>query len=168
MWGRVGWEMRTVASEFGSELEDISGSAVTPFRRRAPRISQADVFQAADTLLVEGHRPTIDRVRIKLGRGSPNTINDHLDAWWAKLGARLRDLPGKEFPQLPESVAQSLQQLWNEALAAAHETLQATLRERERSLAQREAALEDRTREFNEREQATAARTSALEGTVAL
>ena len=24
-----------------------------------------------------------------LGRGSPNTINEHLDAWWLKLGARL-------------------------------------------------------------------------------
>src|SRR5271163_134766 len=78
-------------------------------RRRAPRISQADVFRAADELLVQGDRPTIDRVRMRLGRGSPNTINDHLDAWWAKLGSRLRDLPGHEFPQLPERVAQALQ-----------------------------------------------------------
>jgi Plasmid replication region DNA-binding N-term len=70
---------------------------------------------------VEGHRPTIDRVRMRLGRGSPNTINDHLDAWWGKLGARLRDLPGREFPQLPERVGQSLQRLWSEALEGAHE-----------------------------------------------
>ena len=63
---------------------------MTPFARRAPRIAQTDVFRAADELLLEGHRPTIDRVRMRLGRGSPNTINDHLDAWWAKLGSRLR------------------------------------------------------------------------------
>ncbi len=74
------------------------------FARRAPRISRVDVFQAADALLVEGHRPTIDRVQMKLGRGSPNTINDHLDVWWTKLGSRLRDLPGQEFPHLPERV----------------------------------------------------------------
>jgi hypothetical protein len=49
-----------------------------------------------------------------------------LDHWWAKLGVRLRDLPGQEFPQLPERVACSMQQLWNEAL-------QATLIEREQA-----------------------------------
>lgn len=47
-----------------------------PMTQRAPRISQADVFRAADELLVEGHRPTIDRVRMRLRRGSPNTIHD--------------------------------------------------------------------------------------------
>ena len=85
--------------------------------RRSPRIGQADVFRAADELLLEGNRPTIDRVRMRLGRGSPNTINEHLDAWWLKLGARLRDIPGREFPQLPERTAQALLTLWNEALA---------------------------------------------------
>jgi hypothetical protein len=124
-------------AEFGG-ADDESATAAP--RRRAARISQADVFAAADGLLVMGARPTIDRVRMKLGRGSPNTINDHLDAWWAKLGARLRDLPGQEFPQLPERVAHSLQQLWNEALAGAHQALQAGLLEREHSLDQRASA----------------------------
>jgi chromosome segregation ATPase len=115
-----------------------------------------------------GARPTIDRVRMKLGRGSPNTINDHLDAWWAKLGARLRDLPGQEFPQLPERVAHSLQQLWNEALAGAHESLQATLLEREQSLLQRETALQQTSRQLIERERETTARVSAQEESLAL
>jgi hypothetical protein len=82
-----------------------------PASRRAPRLSEADVFAAADELLIAGHRPTIDRVRMRLGRGSPNTINDHLDTWWGRVGARLRDIPGREFPQLPDSVAQILQKL---------------------------------------------------------
>jgi hypothetical protein len=77
-----------------NETEEIG----LPLPQRAPRISQADVFRAADELLIEGHRPTIDRVRMRLGRGSPNTINDHMDLWWTKLGSRLRDLPGGMFP----------------------------------------------------------------------
>lgn len=160
--------MSTVESELNVEDEHESGGAVTPVPRRAPRISQSDVFAAADMLLVEGHRPTIDRVRMKLGRGSPNTINDHLDAWWAKLGARLRDLPGQEFPALPERVAQSLQQLWNAALEGAHESLQGTLLKREQALQQREQELEVRTRQLAEREHAMAASAAALEQSLTL
>ena len=152
-------------AEFGGADD---GSATAAPRRRAARISQADVFAAADGLLVMGARPTIDRVRMKLGRGSPNTINDHLDAWWAKLGARLRDLPGQEFPQLPERVAHSLQQLWTEALAGAHETLQTALLEREQSLLQRETALQHASQQLAERERATTARAAALEDSLAL
>ena len=136
--------------------------------RRAPRISQADVFQAADELLVQGDRPTIDRVRMRLGRGSPNTINDHLDAWWAKLGARLRDLPGHEFPQLPERVAHTLQQLWNEALDGAHVALQDTLHEREQALRGREQMLETRYQQVAERERALTERAGALEESLSL
>ena len=51
--------MNTVEGELDVEHEDGTAGDVTPFGRRAPRISQADVFQAADALLVEGHRPTI-------------------------------------------------------------------------------------------------------------
>jgi len=88
------------------------------------------------------YRPTfdrVDRVRMRLGRGSPSTINDHLDAWGAKLGSRLRDLPGHEFPQLPERVAHTLQQLWNNALEGAHQALQDALCEREQTLARKRA-----------------------------
>lgn len=136
--------------------------------RRAPRISREDVFRAADELLVEGHRPTIDRVRMRLGRGSPNTINDHLDAWWARLGARLRDVPGREFPQLPERVAASLQRLWNDALEGAHEALKSTIEGREQSLAERESALEERQAQHEETERIAAARQTALEDNLVL
>ncbi len=155
--------MSTIESDVDIGPEDGPAGDATPFGRRAPRISQADVFAAADALLVAGHRPTIDRVRMRLGRGSPNTINDHLDAWWAKLGSRLRDLPGHEFPQLPERVAQTLQHLWNEALEEAHQALHDTLAERERTSAQRELALQMRERELGEREHAATARATALE-----
>jgi hypothetical protein len=144
-----------------------SPEALVSFRR-APRISQEDVFGAADELLIEGHRPTIDRVRMRLGRGSPNTINDHLDAWWARLGARLRDVPGREFPQLPERVAASLQRLWNDALEGAHEALKSTIEGREQSLAERESALEARQAQHEEAERIAAARQTALEDNLVL
>lgn len=44
-------------------------------------ISEQDVFAAADKLLSRGERPTIERVRLQLGRGSPNTVNRLLDGW---------------------------------------------------------------------------------------
>jgi len=71
---------------------------------------------------------------MRLGRGSPNTINDHLDAWWLKLGARLRDLPGRESPELPERVAEALQRLWNEALESAHDAPRGAVSEREHAV----------------------------------
>lgn len=154
--------MTTVEDEHGSD------GAVAPFARRAPRISQVDVFRAADELLVQGDRPTIDRVRMRLGRGSPNTINDHLDAWWAKLGARLRDLPGQEFPQLPQAVAHALQNLWNRALEGAHEALGNSIHVREEALRAAEAALAARVEEVNVRTQAVDARATALEDSLTL
>jgi hypothetical protein len=41
-------------------------------------ITKDDVWVAADAVLVQGQRPTIERVRQQLGRGSPNTVNLHL------------------------------------------------------------------------------------------
>jgi chromosome segregation ATPase len=135
---------------------------------RSPRISPPDVFQAADALLIEGHKPTIDRVRMRIGRGSPNTIQEHLEVWWTHLGSRLRDVPGREFPELPERVALSLQKLWNEALDSAHEALGEKISTRERTLAEREAALIVREQQFIEQERTALARATALEESVAL
>jgi hypothetical protein len=56
-------------------------------------IRQSDVSYAADALLRVGDRPTVEKVRTKLGRGSPNTINPMLDAWWKTLSARLDAAP---------------------------------------------------------------------------
>jgi hypothetical protein len=148
--------------------DDESLGAPATAVRRSPRIGQADVFGAADELLLEGNRPTIDRVRMRLGRGSPNTINEHLDAWWLKLGARLRDIPGREFPQLPERTAQALLTLWNEALEGAQDTLRGSIGARESEVAAREEALSAAAAELSERETALAARAAGLEESMAL
>ena len=58
----------------------------------------------------------IERIREKLGSGSPNTINPLLDAWWKRLGARL-DAGPAALHRLPESVAHVAEALWMQALA---------------------------------------------------
>ena len=154
-----------------SEIPNASGSidaAILGPPARSPRISAPDVFQAADHLLLEGHRPTIDRVRMRLGRGSPNTIQEHLDVWWAHLGSRLRDVPGREFPEVPERVARALQGLWNEALDSAQESLGNIISTREQSVAVRESALDAREHQFTDQERAAAVRAAALEESAAL
>jgi Plasmid replication region DNA-binding N-term len=78
-------------------------------------ISQSDVSHAADSLLRSGERPTIEKIRSKLGRGSPNTINPMLDGWWKTLSARLDSGPAA-LHRLPESVAHIAEALWMQAL----------------------------------------------------
>jgi plasmid replication DNA-binding protein KfrA len=78
-------------------------------------ITQSDVSHAADSLLRAGQRPTIDKVRAKIGKGSPNTINPLLDAWWKTLSARL-DAGPAALHRLPETVAHVAEALWMQAL----------------------------------------------------
>lgn len=83
-------------------------------------ITETDVWQAADALLLEGARPTIERVRQKIGRGSPNTVSPYLETWFKTLGARIAD--PKAFsapPALPDPIAQAAKHFWETALTAA-------------------------------------------------
>ena len=89
-----------------------------PPRQFGPRprgVTASDVERAADQLLRDGQRPTIEKVRERLGTGSPNTINPLLDAWWKKLAPRL-DAGPAAFHRLPESVAHVAEALWMQAL----------------------------------------------------
>ena len=84
-------------------------------------VQQEDVWLAADQLVGEGLRPTIERVRLKLGRGSPNTVSPMLDGWFATLGARL-GVGGHAQParnELPAEVHQLACKLWETALLEA-------------------------------------------------
>src|SRR5580698_6573012 len=87
-----------------------------PLLGPSPRgISQSDVSHAADTLLRAGIRPTVEKIRGKIGRGSPNTINPMLDSWWKTLSARL-DAGPQALHRLPESIAHIAEALWMQAL----------------------------------------------------
>jgi len=89
--------------------------ALHPYGQAPRGVSGADVERTADALLRAGERPTIERIRTKLGTGSPNTINPLLDAWWKKLSARL-DAGPAALHRLPESVAHVAETLWMQAL----------------------------------------------------
>lgn len=83
-------------------------------------VQEADVWAAADALLQAGEQPTIERVRLQLGRGSPNTVGPHLKAWFRGLSARLNATGQAEAGgPAPDSVTQAAQQFWTLALAAA-------------------------------------------------
>jgi hypothetical protein len=78
-------------------------------------VTAADVERAADALLRAGVRPSVEKIRAKLGGGSPNTVNPLLDAWWKRLAARL-DAGPAALHRLPESVAHVAEALWMQAL----------------------------------------------------
>jgi hypothetical protein len=81
-------------------------------------ITETDVWTACDALVLAGERPTIERVRQKIGRGSPNTVTPMLDAWFKGLGARISD-PGAFAlpPGAPDVVVQAAKHLWEVAQA---------------------------------------------------
>lgn len=83
-------------------------------------ITENDVWTACDALLVSGSRPTIERVRHHLGRGSPNTVGPHLDTWFKGLGARIQDPANFAAPNdVPDPVHAAASQLWEAAQAEA-------------------------------------------------
>ena len=107
------------------------------------------MWQAADALLLEGARPTIERVRQKVGRGSPNTVSPYLDTWFRKLGARIKDpMAFSAPPAIPDPVHQAALHFWETALATARaqlvgelEAQRATLGDEQRAATEEKAAL---------------------------
>ncbi|MBS0342361.1 MAG: DNA-binding protein [Proteobacteria bacterium] len=138
---------------------------VTEFRGRG--IQEADVFAAADALLAEGKRPTIERVRLTIGRGSPNTVSPMLEKWFATLGERLvshqagtgRSAAGNDdghgLQAMPVGVRNAAQLLWETARREAEEVqrvdtaaVRAQLQAREKSLAEAQGVLAQREDAF--------------------
>ncbi len=109
--------------------------------RGARGVQTDEVWAAADAVLALGERPTIERVRQQLGRGSPNTVGPMLDGWYGSLAGRLQtpDELHTASPQselaLPAPVVRAAKVLWGRALQLSEE--QATLQ-----LAQEQEALE--------------------------
>jgi plasmid replication DNA-binding protein KfrA len=126
----------------------------SPSRRLGPPprgITQSDVSYAADTLLRAGERPTIEKVRSKIGKGSPNTINPLLDAWWKTLSARLDSGPAA-LHRLPETVAHVAEALWMQALEEGRRRAHAELKTSERLSAEHQQNLEVRSHVLTLRE----------------
>lgn len=108
----------------------------------ATAIPEHLIFEACDRVLERGERPTVDRVRQELGRGSPARVGAVLDAWWDHLATRLsgeRSLPG-----VPKSVAEAFRTIWSEACSASRLELEREFKAQQAALADERAKLEER------------------------
>jgi hypothetical protein len=126
-------------------------------------ITSADVDRAADKLLREGQRPTIEKVRAKIGRGSPNTINPLLDGWWQRLAGRL-DAGPAALHRLPEPVLLAAEGLWLQTLDEARKRATAEQGSRKASLGREAQELDLRAHVLSIRESELRDRIAQAEG----
>ncbi|GLQ87702.1 DNA-binding protein [Dyella flagellata] len=95
-------------------------------------VPETDVFAAADAVLARGERPTVERVRTELGRGSPARVGQLLEQWWEQLAQRLKG--HALLPELPGEVAQAFAEAWRLALMHAATSAEAALTEQQNTL----------------------------------
>lgn len=110
-------------------------------------VPENDVFAAADAVLARGERPTVERVRLALGRGSPARVGALLDQWWEQLASRLRG--ETRLPGLPAEVAQAFVAIWQQATTLAQVVVEQSLDAQRQVLAaerERLAMVEDEAR----------------------
>ncbi|NTZ94174.1 plasmid replication region [Pseudomonas koreensis] len=111
-------------------------------------VPENDVFAAADAVLARGERPTVERVRLELGRGSPARVGGLLDIWWARLAERLNG--ETRLPTLPGEVSQAFVAVWQQAIHLAQDVAEQSLSEQRQVLAaerERVASVEDQARQ---------------------
>lgn len=138
---------------------------------KTPRgIQEADVWAAADALLAEGQKPTIEKVRQHMGRGSPNTVAPMLDAWFSTLGARLglnqqtQDLRNA----VPTEVLEATQTLWGNALQHAQAAAEHALEAREQAAVAVQSKLESLQSKLQQREEGLLQQKNAMDAALAL
>jgi chromosome segregation ATPase len=102
-------------------------------------VPEHEVFKAADAVLARGERPTVERVRTELGRGSPARVGQLLEQWWEQLAQRLKG--HALLPEVPGEVAQAFAEAWRLALSHADTAAQVALREEHNRLFADQAAL---------------------------
>nr|WP_180319549.1 DNA-binding protein [Delftia acidovorans] len=129
-------------------------------------VQEADVWAAADALIAQGLRPTIERVRQQIGRGSPNTVSPMLETWFATLGQRLgvAEGQGELLPSsVPDPVQRLAQQLWDAAQEAAMEAARAALQSREEAAQATQAELQEQQEQMARREASMQAQKEAMD-----
>ncbi len=126
-------------------------------------VQQKDVNLAAEELLKVGDRPTVEKIRQILGRGSPNTVAPLLNEWFKTLPVRLKGGPVDERGEVPLELAKPLVGLLKAAVA--HETQQ--LQAERNQLGEKQRALESREAELEAREAARAPLVAQLQAQLA-
>jgi hypothetical protein len=97
-------------------MEDTPAYGAT--RERGANVSYADVERAALDILATGRRPSVETVRIALGRGSPATIATSLKRFWRDLGCRASGDPAA-LTRLPSEIIEAVEKIWQRSLALA-------------------------------------------------
>ena len=95
-------------------------------------ITQEQVSAAADALFTAGERPTVEKIRARLGTGSPNTVTRMLDTWRGALATRLGQVLA--LPDVPADVGQAFTEVWRLAMAQAGSLAQAALAQERNTL----------------------------------
>jgi chromosome segregation ATPase len=111
-------------------------------------VPEAEVFAAADAVLARGERPTVERVRLELGRGSPARVGSLLDQWWDRLAQRLRS--ETRLPSLPSEVSQAFVTIWQQAVRLASDVAEQSLGDQRQVLVEERVemlAIEDAARQ---------------------
>jgi hypothetical protein len=116
-----------------------------------PGLTQTQVDQAADALLQQGRRPSIEKIRHVLG-GSPATIAPLLDDWWRRLAARVRVGP-EAFQRLPGSLAQIAEAFFLHALEEARRTVRKEERREREAFEHEQHSVQVRSHVLSLREQ---------------
>ena len=136
---------------------------------RGPRgVQMEDVWAAADAVLNQGERPTIERVRQQLGRGSPNTVGPMLDGWYGSLAKRLLT-PGEALDstqepgeQLPGPVLRAAKTLWGRALQHAQDGATAAMAQAQAELDKQAEDLKQAQQELDQERQRLQDRSEAF------
>jgi hypothetical protein len=151
-----------------TKVEAADPARGVDLRQRGEDITREAVFDCGANLLLQGVRPSGDRIREIIG-GSPHTIKPWLAEFWAWLGTlAAAALKGQTIQGVPKPLAQAVLQLWNSALASAREELKTSLTQREKALDTRGKVVEDLVRQAAAREQETVSRATGLEKALAL
>ena len=128
-------------------------------------VQEADVWAAADALIAQGLRPTIERVRQHIGRGSPNTVSPMLETWFAALGQRLgvAEAGNEPVDQVPEPIRQAAEQMWNSALEQAKIAAESLLQAREAQISAAEEHMKAQQQQLAQREEVMQQQKSAMD-----
>jgi len=133
-------------------------------------VQEADVWAAADALLAAGQKPTIEKVRLHMGRGSPNTVAPMLDAWFSTLGARLglNQQTQELRNSVPTEVLEAAQVLWSNALEHAQQVAQQSLEAREQAASQMQQQLDAHQAKLAQREEGLQQQKNAMDAALKL
>jgi chromosome segregation ATPase len=93
--------------------------------------------EAAFRMLMDGSKPSINKIREILGKGSDKTIMDGLNEFWDELGQLITDW--RTYPKLPNELAVAMNEWWQLAMKQSHRELESDRIEMSQTIALSEA-----------------------------